>query len=81
MEMEDAADDADITDKDSALRDVAQDAQNKQQNFESNKRLKTSLQAVSSDQGNCPSATSRLQAVCNSCILSSSAWLPLHISG
>lgn len=75
VEMEDAADDADITEEDAALRDVAQDAQNKQQNFESNKRLKTSLQAVSSDQGNCSSAIIRLQAIQNSCSPLSSASL------
>ena len=51
--MEDASDasDADITEEDAALRGVAQDAQNKQQTFESNKRLKKSIQPASSDKG------------------------------
>ena len=45
------ASDADITEEDAALRSVAQDAQNKQQTFESNKRLKKSIQPASSDKG------------------------------
>lgn len=54
--MQDASDvsdgsDADITEEDAALRNVAQDAQNKQQTFESNKRLKKSIQTGAADKG------------------------------
>ena len=34
-----------------SMGDVAQKAEHKQQTYESNKRLKTSIQAVSSDRG------------------------------
>lgn len=56
VDMEDASDmsdasDADITEEDPALRDVAQDAKTKQQTFESNKRLKKSIQPVANDKG------------------------------
>lgn len=54
VDMQDAPDmsdgsDADITEEDAALRSVAQDAQNKQQTFESNKRLKKSMQPGAAD--------------------------------
>lgn len=53
VDMEDVSDisDADITEEDAALRAVAQDAQHKQQTFESNKRLKKSIQPASNDKG------------------------------
>ena len=57
--MEDASDmsdasDADITEEDPALRDIAQDANTKQQTYESNKRLKKSIQPASNDKGSRP---------------------------
>jgi len=39
------------TDEAPSMGDIAQKAEHKQQAYESNKRLKTSLQAVSSDRG------------------------------
>ena len=55
VEAEANAADMEVADDDTAdapsLTAVAQQAEHKQQAFESNKRLKASLQAVSSDQG------------------------------
>lgn len=55
MEAETKDTDADMTEQETAealsIGDVANQAEHKQQAYESNKRLKKSLQAVSSDKG------------------------------
>lgn len=55
MEAETKDTDADMTEQEMAetlsIGDVAHQAEHKQQAYESNKRLKKSLQAVSSDKG------------------------------
>ena len=55
MEAEAKEPDEDMTEQDMAdalsLGDVAKQAEHKQQAYDSNKRLKRSLQAVSSDKG------------------------------
>lgn len=48
--------------KGDSMGDVAQKAEHKQQAYESNKRLKTSLQAVSSDRGKPASALAVLSS-------------------